>query len=574
MRSLIFLTVVAACHNDNPTPPMNDLSVPTIVDMASGTDATVCNAGDPCLVAGMKSVCKANACGQCTDTTDDAACTAAWGGSDHYICSGGVCSIGCRSSADCNGQICGITIPNMCGACTSDAQCAMALGAGNICNTSTGKCVSNACTTVSTACAANSADFCCAIAGNNVCVPGVCCTNSDCTNNLSCVNHVCTTCPSPSPGLLAVDPAQPPGAPPTGADIDGCRYKLITDALNTFPSPAATIKVYGTANLTGNDTTCANHTGECLPIMIPDGVTITGASPAPTLVVPINKNGFVLDTPGAVLRNFTLEGANGSGTPTGNIGIVSDVGLVVSPSPAPAIDHVTIQNFNADCINAGGTGAVLSINGGVTAKNCASGLNLTASSFAAIKGAGADTITFVNNRNQGVIVNNSTLNAVGTPKAAGFSSLEIISNAAGMTVQSGTVNMSGAVIASNTANGVAVQGGANLTLRSCYILKNGAAGIDVFGSGSLASVDIGTSGDFGRNTLQAAGPDANVGTGICNTTSHSLEAEGNFFNAVDCTQSPSPSPSPVAKGNSCTTGASDVANTSTGTTNVSNCVVP
>jgi hypothetical protein len=558
---------------------MQDMAVPIMtMDLSSGVDAATCT--DPCTLSGMKGLCKANACAQCIDTTDDAACNTVYGGTDQYICSGGACVVGCRASADCNGQICGITTMNVCGNCSSDAQCVMALGAGNICNTSTGKCVSNSCTTVSTACAANAADVCCAIAGSNVCVPGTCCSNSDCTGNTSCVNHVCTTCPSPSPGVLAVDPAQLPGAPPTGADIDGCRFKFISDALNTFPSPAATIKVYGTAPLTGNETMCTAHTGECLPLIIPPGVTITGASPspAPTLVVPMNVTGFVLDTPGAVLRNFTVEGANSFGTPAGNIGILSDVGLVVSPSPAPAIDHVTIQNFNADCIFANGSGAVLFVNGGVTAKNCASGLNLTASSFVAINGVGADTITFINNRNQGVIVNNSTLNAVGTLKPPGLSSLpsslQLLSNGAGMTVQSGTVNMSGASISGNTDNGVAVQGGANLRLRDCYVLRNGGAGIDVFGTGSLTGIDIGTSGDFGRNALQLPPPQNNVGAGICNQTSHSLEAEGNFFSAVDCTQSPSPSPSPVAKGNSCTTGGSDVANTSTGTINVSNCVVP
>src|SRR5438105_4957065 len=80
------------------------------------------------------------------------------------------------------------------------------------------------------ACAANPADLCC----GNVCVGGTCCSNSDCGDGgLSCVNHTCTTCPSAVGNLLAVDPAQTPGAPPTGADVDGCRFPRITAALAT-----------------------------------------------------------------------------------------------------------------------------------------------------------------------------------------------------------------------------------------------------------------------------------------------------------------------------------------------------
>jgi hypothetical protein len=99
-------------------------------------------------------------------------------------------------------------------------------------------------------------------------------------------------------------------------------------------------------------------------------------------------------------------------------------------------------------------------------------------------------------------------------------------------------------------------------------LKNANSGVDVQGSGSLANINLGVGGDFGHNTLQAAAPNNNTGAGICNETTNSLDAQGNLFNGIDCSQA---TPGAVTKGSSCTTGSFDISVTSSGTINATNC---
>src|SRR2546427_314414 len=120
MRRIFCLLLAVGCH-DNTTSPAPDLSV---VDTDMGPDAAGCNDGDACMLAGgAKRVCKAGGCGAGAAPADDGACNNAYGATEPYICKAGVCSAGCRVSPDCNGGICGIGLPNVCGACTTDAQC-------------------------------------------------------------------------------------------------------------------------------------------------------------------------------------------------------------------------------------------------------------------------------------------------------------------------------------------------------------------------------------------------------------------------------------------------------------------
>jgi hypothetical protein len=160
------------------------------------------------------------------------------------LCLAGVCTPGdCRTDADCPtmGQICGASQPNTCGGCTHDAQCKAdpTYGPGHICKTSTGTCVADACANNNQACAANSADFCCA----GHCVSGNCCATAQCTGaNQTCVSN---QCPPVANNTYYVDPLNGSDAVATGSGATGgmCAFKTLTHALAVIGSPKGATKV-------------------------------------------------------------------------------------------------------------------------------------------------------------------------------------------------------------------------------------------------------------------------------------------------------------------------------------------
>jgi hypothetical protein len=149
-----------------------------------------CHTDANCPTGQICGVSVANSCGGCTPDTDCTNDLATYG--PGYICFQGSCKLGdCHtSSSDCSGanlgRICGASSPNNCGSCTTDAQCKADPFYTNtsICNTAAGpnagKCVSGGCSTTSTTCSANSADFCCGTNPNQACVTGNCLNNTDC----------------------------------------------------------------------------------------------------------------------------------------------------------------------------------------------------------------------------------------------------------------------------------------------------------------------------------------------------------------------------------------------------------
>jgi hypothetical protein len=197
-----------------------------------------CSAGDchgssaDCPTGQLCGLTQPNTCGGCMT---DAQCTSDPQYGPGNICFQGICQRGnCHgTSAECTGatagEICGASNANTCGACSTDSQCQTdtTYGSSTICNTTTGQaqsgqCVSAACT-VSGACAANPGDFCC----GGSCTAGNCCSDADCAANpmfgsvYRCVSNSCTGCSAVTGNKFFVDPVNGSDASATGSGVAG-----------------------------------------------------------------------------------------------------------------------------------------------------------------------------------------------------------------------------------------------------------------------------------------------------------------------------------------------------------------
>jgi hypothetical protein len=395
---------------------------------------------------------------------------------------------------------------------------------------------------------------------------------------MSCINHTCTTCPSPSPGVLFVDPGESAGGAPTGANISGCRYKTITTALNVLVSNGGnTIRVIGSQPATGSTATCTDHTGECFPITVPANVSIIGdAAQVPTIKVPDSAIGFLLTAPSSTLSNLIVDGADNTGSAVGMFGI--SVGPVVSPSPSPgpAIDHVTVQHFGNFAIDVDGTGARLTINQGVKALTSNKGLVVDHKGFVTVNG-GADPIAFNQNVADGINVLDGVLTVNGVASTMGNGSVQANGNGNGVDIVKppgpSPVALTGIAAWNNLASGIDILSGSPVKIRQSSVLNNAFAGVHVRSSVglSIASVDLG-SADDGQNILQdATYPN---GAGICiqatDAQPTSMPAQGNTFNGTDCSQT-NPTPSPTLSFSTTCGGGVDVAVTNAGTVDITHC---
>jgi hypothetical protein len=263
----------------------------------------------------------------------------------------------------------------------------------------------------------------------------------------------------------------------------------------------------------------------------------------PTINVAASKNGFVLSAAGTGLSHLTLDGADNAGTPAANAGVVINPAVTPSPSPAPALDHLTAKTFSSNGIQV--SGGTLTINQGVAATgNAASGLALLADGSKVTINGGADQISFSNNMSKGINVQNGALTATGTPGTSGAGNLVCNQNVIGISIiepagtgPATTVNLTGVVAYKNSLSGVVIGAGTPVKIRSCYLLGNTQMGIDIQTSGPAPTeVDIGTGTDYGHNTLQYAS-DANLKNGkagLCNETTSVVNATGNIFGTIDC----------------------------------------
>jgi hypothetical protein len=503
-----------------------------------------CPAGQICGVS------TALSCGNCAaGTTGDTQCQTHFGSGD--ICYQGLCGAGnCHAkSSDCTGAnaglICGVSIANTCGSCTSDSQCKNDLfyTANDICNTTTGQCVSASCTDsgypAGAACAANGTDICCGNGGTSgTCVAGTCCVDNDCgASGTACVNHACSMCNGVSGNKWYVDPVNGNDSTATGSDMagssvaPGCAFKTIKKLLNVMPSTpfaGTQIIIVGPAS--------ALAAGETYPITIPTNTTLTTAGGAVTIPVPaaptaalfqLNNNASAIT--GGAGAALTLDGASHAG----NIAILN------SPATAgftSSISNLTIQNTNNDSIRV--TTGTLTVGAGVVVSGSnQDGIHITNGAANINNPSGAQT-SFNSNAQHGIEVGPSTLGSVtitGTPGSPVPSNsgtvVAYLNTIAGIRINQTpggaglvTNSINGLVTWANGNYGARLFAGSLVKVRNSVFLGNAAYGILV-SSGANSTVGNDTSNidlgkvaatDPGKNWIQSPlGANNNSTGGLC-----------------------------------------------------------
>jgi hypothetical protein len=525
-----------------------------------GTNGSACTSGG--FTGGL---CESMVCGPCTDTTDDATCTTAYGSaSKPYLCLSGTCKPGnCRTDADCAGNkagpLCGPTTPNVCGPCTTDSQCAADNAATPVCNTTTGGCVAGTCTPGTTAapaaCSANPSDVCC----TTTCQAGppsggvACCPTADattyCTNKLgmaaSCIGNVCSACAGVTDGHYTVDPVNGKDTTGTGSGAQaGCAFKTITRALAVIGTPtvASSITVLGPSTVGANET---------FPLVLPAKLTLTTSGGAVTVNVPSGDNGFTLNSAGT-----TITGATGAPlTISGQSQIANTgIGAFGKSTAATTISNVTVSGFMAEGIDVGNN-AVLTIGPGVKATgNGDAGLWVHVSGHVVIDvPAGSAATSFDSNANHGIrVVGNGNITLTGSVTSATAGTGTVTANKNGIaglyiSQTAGTPPQNvidGLVAFANLGNcGIHLFEGSNVQVRNSATLGNTGNGIFVeagSASGDVSQIDLGTMTSPGLNTVQdkSGGAAANTEPGICLGTSSgtavTLMAWGNIFGSTNC----------------------------------------
>jgi hypothetical protein len=597
-----------ACKNDS-TYGTNDIcySGGCTPGNCHATDAE-CPAGEICGVSTMLT------CGNCTSgSAGDTQCKndGTYGAND--ICYQGLCGSGnCHAtSADCTGAnaglICGVATTNTCGSCTSDSQCKNDpfYGANDICDTTTGKCVSASCTDstypAGMICAANGKDFCCGNGGTSgTCVTGDCCLDTDCaTSGEACVGHTCTACAAISGNKWYVDPVNGNDSTATGSDMagsstaSGCAFRTLTKLLNVMPAtPFAGTQIIIIGQPVG-PTGLAS--GETYPITIPTNTTLTTTGGPVTITVPTAATLFRLNNDASGITG-------GSGAPLVLDGNSHAGGAAIVNSPGTStftstISNLTIQNTGVDSIRV--TAGTLTIKGGVTVSGSSSdGLHITGGAANIDNLTGAETL-FTANAQHGIEVGaTGSVTIKGTPGApvpsnsgtvvtSSNTQLGIKINQTSGTVGLVTNDINGLVAWGNVTAGMRVFGGSAVKVRNSLFLGNTTYGILVSSDAAtsdgnnLGTIDLGKSAasDPGGNYLQlpTGVTGANTSGGICvnlNTCSGScpapltetLAAEGNYLvsttgTLVNCASSTTA----ITKGN-CSNGHSAGIAPSTGIT--------
>ena len=306
-----------------------------------------------------------HACAACT--TDTQCNTSFQAGT---ICVEGACVVGdCRASSDClaakDGLICGVAKANTCGKCANDAQCQADTrykNTRNLCKTTAGanngECLTNTCTNNGQACAANTADFCCA----SKCVPGNCCADTDCTGmgaNFTCSKNTCTQCELAIGNQYFVDPVNGSDSIGTGSGKAGgaamgkCSFRTLTRAMRWIgdnPPSGTTITIVGATGAITDVYSVAPATSpeqpEAAVVEVPANVKITTSKgpirwrlPAAAIALRFVGNGSsLIPADGARL---TIDGTGD----TSGSGVVFNLDTVAGVA---TIENVTIQNTGDD----------------------------------------------------------------------------------------------------------------------------------------------------------------------------------------------------------------------------------
>jgi hypothetical protein len=549
--------------------------------------ANLCVTGDchdtstECTTAGqICGVSTPHTCGACAT---DGQCTGDMRYGTGNICYQGTCQVGnCHAiSNDCTagnaGRLCGVTAPLVCGACASDAQCTTDPFYGNssICNTTAGanqgKCVTRACGTNNTACAANSGDFCC----SNTCVPGNCCSNTDCANNplfgagYACTGNTCSHCDGISSNTYYVDPVNGDDVAATGsgksggATVGACSFRTVTRAMQvigTFAGAGTKVIIVGAGS-----TPRGLAASEVLPITVQPNVTVTTMGGPITIVLPAatsqtnpnNTSGF----------NLTNNGSGVAGDASAPLildgnGNTSGFAIAVSGSGTMSLSNLTIQNTRAHSINV--TAATLNIGAGLVVKNAGvtgvvrNGLNVSGGVVNINVPSGTPT-QFTANTQYGIEVSalgslNVTGAAVMPPTGNGTVVVSANQGAAGLYIHQtaggalATNSINGLVAWNNNTDGVRFGAGSAIKVRNSVFGANVRYGmVIVQGNGGttaqqrdLSTINLGVGGttpDYGHNYLQTPTSvlGRNTSTGLCVTLGGGasgaavLNAAGNYM---------------------------------------------
>ncbi len=466
-------------------------------------------------------LCHDNACQPCADTTDDAACAAAYG--LPTICVQGECVPGsCHASTDCAGKLCLIPV-HLCASCTANIQCP-----GQRCDTASGKCVAATCTGEGTACAAGS--LCC----QGTCVLGNCCDQTACGAK-SCTNHLCTTCSDEVE--LCVDP--------DGGDdtlTASCCFKTLTRALESVPNTDGGVVV-----LHGDIHAGA---GEAFPLHVPVSFVVTSDS-TPRTVFPAATYGFELGESGAGLSHLTVSGGGGG------VRVLAGTSIAFN-----SLDDVTLMNASDDGIRVEAGG--IAFNGQATQNR--NGLHVLGGT-ARMAPTTAASAHFDGNLQHGMFVElggavilegDSSDGGNLTANGNGGSGLQIL-NVVGQVPP--FQRLIGLVATGNTLDGMRIGANANLSeVRNNILLGNHRAGVsvrDFSGNGSGVNLD----GTNGPNTFQST-TNPNLGAGLCfdtfTVTSVTVNASHNRFGTADCSIDAGAGNAPALKTSRTCTGAVDV----------------
>jgi hypothetical protein len=505
-----------ACAND--TQCKND----TVYGQHTICLAGACTTGD---CHDISSDCSAGRiCGStvphaCGDCGTDAQCKADTRYLTGYICVGNLCAQGdCHdTSNDCTttkaGLVCGADAPHACGTCNDDDQCTndAKYGANTICTTTTGltttgKCVSNACTNTGHACSANGDDVCC----GSKCLSGNCCVDNDCLSSpiygdgYFCRQNTCSRCDSVVGNAYFVDPVAGDDSVATGSGAAGgvatagCSFRTVTRALQTIgTAPAGTTitivgRTTGTTSLYTVPVAGGPSVVETLPIQVPANVTITTKTGPVNLTLANNKIGFSLLGDKANLQPLaaaalTIDGAKH----------VSASGIVVNAGTGTAnISNVTVINTGDDGIQvAGGTaqiGAGVHVTGAGTVASRQDGLLVSGGIANIVVAAAGPNTVFENNTQYGIAVTGAgVLNITGAAVTGGQRTIITQSNVNG-NVDFGQTPVATTPVstidglycwASTQGDGLRILAGSKVKVRNSVFQANTGNGIHIYPAG-------------------------------------------------------------------------------------------
>jgi len=473
-------------------------------------DSTDCNTGRVCGAS------VPNACGDCST---DLQCTRDARYGTGHICVGNLCVQGnCHATSDCaTGQVCNATT-HTCGACTSDTQCAAEYTNRPICVTTTGApsaglCVANTnlCTGGNNVtCPRNSSDFCC----GGECVPGNCCVTADCTAidpDYVCQDHTCTHCDAVTGNSYFVDPTNGDDTRANGsgqaggAASAGCAFKTLTKALEIVGTPTAAT----TITIVGPSTIVKATALVGVPFDVPARVTITTQGGAVTLSLADGDVGFRFI--GGANVASALSPATGAALTIDRATSTAQPGYGIHVEPT-GTGTITISNVTVNRAGNGTANAAVEIAGGTVAMS---------------------NVTIGNAAKSGIRITGGTTTlsniTVGTASTNGA-----VNN--GIAVAAGTVTINqGVQVAYAGDDGLAVTGGTvtinngTATNTVTRFNNNGGSGISV---STTAVLDLtGAISGTSRSVVTQDNTDSNVRFTSTSTTASSINGLYSFGSA-------------------------------------------